>query len=449
MEMGKAGRSRRRERGVSFLLVVVGIFSILGMAMFAIDVVTLYTAKAEAQKAADAAALAGAKMFVLSGSTSGNAAGGTVTPANVCATGTTSTQVANALAAAAAGANTVGGATANITNYTCSTGGNLNPTIQVTVARTDLPLFFARVFGNRLASVSATATAEAFNNTGRTVPIGVGSVKPWAVANCGAVGGLPAGGPCLPVNPAPYFVDTTNGDLLTPSAYVGKRMVFGPGMAAPAGLPPGTLLGNYYPIDFSSAVSPGGAPIRATLCPGPGGLNECAGLDLTSPYYIRDTVCATNNQTNQRLTCGSSFTLLDPATIPTTDTQSAARCLIHYGTAAGQQDTIIPGNPVTINGGSNNPNTALQGVNNISRSDSVVTVPVFTWSGNPCGGGGPCNNVSVIGFLQLGINDGAAAGAAGVLDTVVINAVGCDAGGPATPTLTGGALNPVPVRLVQ
>jgi len=63
-------RSRRGERGQTILLVAVSIVSLLAMAALAIDVVTLYTARSETQRAADAAALAGAKAFVDSGVTS-------------------------------------------------------------------------------------------------------------------------------------------------------------------------------------------------------------------------------------------------------------------------------------------------------------------------------------------------------------------------------------------
>src|SRR5262249_26522906 len=66
-------RKNRGQRGVSFLLVVAGMFSILAMAALAVDVVIIYTARSEAQKAADAAALAGAKMFVTAGITSNSA----------------------------------------------------------------------------------------------------------------------------------------------------------------------------------------------------------------------------------------------------------------------------------------------------------------------------------------------------------------------------------------
>src|SRR5258707_13661923 len=63
-------RRRPEEGGQTIVLVAVALVSLLGMAALAIDVSTLYVAKGEMQRAADAAALAGAKAFVDSGITS-------------------------------------------------------------------------------------------------------------------------------------------------------------------------------------------------------------------------------------------------------------------------------------------------------------------------------------------------------------------------------------------
>src|SRR6266705_4315005 len=67
---GKISIPRRpAERGQTIVLVAVALVSLLGMAALAIDVTTLYVARGELQRAADAAALAGAKAFVDSGVT--------------------------------------------------------------------------------------------------------------------------------------------------------------------------------------------------------------------------------------------------------------------------------------------------------------------------------------------------------------------------------------------
>jgi Flp pilus assembly protein TadG len=60
---------RRREHGQTIILVAVAMVGLLGMVALAIDVVTLYVARSEMQRAADAAALAGAKAFIDSGVT--------------------------------------------------------------------------------------------------------------------------------------------------------------------------------------------------------------------------------------------------------------------------------------------------------------------------------------------------------------------------------------------
>ena len=52
---------RRRERGVTILLVAIAMMALLAMAALAIDIVTLYVSEGDAQRAADAAALGSAK----------------------------------------------------------------------------------------------------------------------------------------------------------------------------------------------------------------------------------------------------------------------------------------------------------------------------------------------------------------------------------------------------
>src|ERR1035441_8494131 len=96
-------KSRRREEGVVITLVAVFVLFVLGaMAALSIDVVTLYTARSEAQLAADAAALAGARMLANSGMTSDPSAAtdNLMTNAQI---------LANAVATQVAQSNQVGG----------------------------------------------------------------------------------------------------------------------------------------------------------------------------------------------------------------------------------------------------------------------------------------------------------------------------------------------------
>ena len=54
---------RRSERGSTIAIMAVMLFAMLAMAAFAIDLASLRSARSEAQRAADAIALAGASAF--------------------------------------------------------------------------------------------------------------------------------------------------------------------------------------------------------------------------------------------------------------------------------------------------------------------------------------------------------------------------------------------------
>jgi len=149
-------------------------------------------------------------------------------------------------------------------------------------------------------------------------------------------------------------------------------------------------------------------------------------------------------------------------------TTDGTQCLIHTTGNGNPQlscandadpDCFVPGSPVTINGGASNPNPLMR-VANISRSDSVVTVPIFdfqTAANDPCPTGVPCGGTAtVIGFLQLGIQSVSLVpgsppppGEAGAIGAVVLNAAGCDPASAGNPAVSGGGVSPVPVRLTR
>src|SRR5450755_487756 len=60
---------RHGERGLTMVLVAIAMVAIIAMAALSIDVITLYLAREEAQRAADAGALAAARVISLSGLT--------------------------------------------------------------------------------------------------------------------------------------------------------------------------------------------------------------------------------------------------------------------------------------------------------------------------------------------------------------------------------------------
>ncbi len=73
---------RTSESGVTMVLMALAMVAILAMAALSIDVVTLYLANAEAQRSADTAALAAARVLSISGMTGdpSNSPAGAINP---------------------------------------------------------------------------------------------------------------------------------------------------------------------------------------------------------------------------------------------------------------------------------------------------------------------------------------------------------------------------------
>jgi len=184
--------NRARERGVTMALVALAIFSIIAMAALSIDIGTLYQASAEAQRSADAAALAGARVLSLSGMTGD--------PTNKSGDWSAACNAAMQMAQAVASQDTVGGVAPPPPTVTfsatdgsgCTSVGafGVNPMVTVKVTQSNLPTYFSRIWGSAGSGVSATATAEVFNPSnsgsfagGEMVPVQPRCVKPWIVPN--------------------------------------------------------------------------------------------------------------------------------------------------------------------------------------------------------------------------------------------------------------------------
>lgn len=397
--------------------------AVLAMTVLAIDIVALYVAKDQVQATADAAALAGAEALAYSGTTS---APSTVPLSTIC---NGATGQADLWAQAVVAHSPIAGGVATATT-SCLAPTNTNPRIQVTVTRTGLPRFFARTGGG--LSASAVATAEAYNpsfdlNPGP--PIQIHGVKPWFIFNYNTCGTGPA-----------YFTSTyavANG---------------------------GTFIGQPVTLNLmasTTTLSPG-------LCPTPANTAQFFALDLPAPASCPNNGAISCGQIgtgppglyyHDNIACNGSFQFGNNQSIPMpsvqVDTRSAGnlqtrtsdgvQCLIHAsGPGTGQgQDTFIYGPPLTITGGSNNPDPNLRGVS-IHRSDSIVTAPVFNCAGT-CDGTGAVQ-LQIVGFLQLAIQDVTAGG--GSIDALVLNAAGTDPASTGTP-VTGTGSSPVPVRLIQ
>ena len=448
-------RPRQGERGVTLILVAIAMLSMLAMVALAIDVITLYAARSEAQSAADAAALAAAKMLV--------AAGVTADPQQVSdpSLQATAQTLATKVAQDVAGKATIAGQVVQATDVTVTfpnTGQpsfGINPTVNVTVQNANLPTFFSRIWSRNALTVRVSAKAEAFNpsnssSLGTGVPTVARCVKPFLLPNCDPVNPNNPGSNCG--GGIARFFDPTTGAIINPGQYptgvIGEKFhmvsncgsgplcVFGPPTATPA--PP---LLMYYP-----------API-----PTPLGGSSCPSCTAGASDYQSDIECC--NPTP--LSCGTSSNTVtvdssvypEGGSIPARD---GIECLIHQNGGSGQDilnDNILPGPltyPLQLQPGNRHPLSSSFAPNEaVTTSDSLITVPVYEPApGPPPTPGTP---VPVIGFLQLFIVQvfpGGGGKKAGEIEATVVNVSGC--GANATGTLVYGAgVSAVPVRLIQ
>src|SRR5579864_8562360 len=110
-------RARHREHGITMVLVAIAMIAIIAMAALSIDVLTLYLAKLEAQRAADAAALAAAKVIALSGIT-GDPTNQSGNWALICGPDDGTNGLATRVAKASAAQNAIGGTAATTVTVT-------------------------------------------------------------------------------------------------------------------------------------------------------------------------------------------------------------------------------------------------------------------------------------------------------------------------------------------
>jgi hypothetical protein len=431
---GNPRRAAQGEQGVVIMLVAVFMLFVVGaMAALSIDVVTIYTAKSEAQLVADSAALAGARTLANSGATTDPTdllAGAELLAQSVAIQVGQSSPVGGRTLIAANGEITV--------NFVTTIPGD--PLVTVHVQRTDLPTFFARIWGNRQIPVSASATAEAYNpssvggTTATTSPaIAPTCVKPWLLPNVsprpGALGG-------------PIFVPSTG--AISDTSLIGWSSNSIPAAPVPLSLTsscpdsgcvlPSTVVTtwNYFPGDDATTFQhpthslPSCTPPLITsyqesvagCIPLPLACNATANIDMTSYPGVRNV-----------------------------DTAEAVNCLTHSTNNSGDTVTSTgapPTAPFEFIAGSDNPITGTSG-SNVMVSDSLVTVPVFDSSA-----GVPTQNVQIIGFVQLFLNpDGDATPTTGLVNTTVINMVGCGTGPTPGTVINGNGNSPVAVRLVS
>ncbi len=448
-----------RERGFTMVLVAVAMVAILAMAALSIDVVALYLAREEAQRSADAAALAAARVLSLSGVTGdpSNVQGGLPGPPWPAAC-SAATQVAQAVA----NENAVGSTVPNTVNVTylyngattdCTsiTGGfAINPQVQVKVIRQGLPTLFSRIWSRSTNSVSATATAEAFNpsNSGSIAPNGIvlpvnpRCVKPWIVPNSD------------PGNAAATFVSLADGSITTPgiklsgvgTGVIGESFNLVPDCKPGGGPCSNPGLGNPLPNNPPVAnpatgqlqFVPGQLPASVTAVP------SCSGgssLEETITGCDQATVYQCGTQLQNTVDLGVMNV--------SSDTTSAGQCITHYQSATTDQDFLDTSTfPYKIISGTNNPlsGAGISAGTPITDSNSIVTIPIYDQT--PAGGLNATGTtaVTIVGFLQVFINNEDPVTGVSV---TVLNVSGC--GNGLTTVVSSTAVtgsSPVPVRLI-
>jgi hypothetical protein len=463
--------TRRSERGQTLVLVAISLVSLLAMGAIAIDVVTLYVARGEAQRSADAAALAGAQELVANSVVSD--------PCNTTLA-TSAQTLATARAISVASTNLIAGAPPDVVTPTypgtagCTYG--INPQIQVTVQRHNLPVFFARIWSSATNTVTAVATAEAYDPanasavTGTMLPVAPSCVKPMLIVNCNP--GIPfvsgnLNPPCMQTGPNPPppqdpFFDPATGAIKDPGAWVpatssggiiGEPLVLKPANSGSANWPTLPPSGEFYALNISAA-NPGTTQYYCPACANPG-----------DPVFQEDLECCNSTQ----LQCGTVTTGNFPVVDTTYDSkingyvQNGGQCLVHetstslYAvncwTTPNDQDCLNWSvNPFVYQAGNLNPFLNSQpgspGVGSvITTSDSIITIPVYDQTAQTNVANG--TPITIIGFLQVFVEvvgNGNSLQPVGTIRTRILNAIGCGTGSTGTPIYGSGPA--VPVRLI-
>ncbi len=401
---------RVTDRGSTLFILAAVMVGLLAVCAFAIDMAWLYLARAEAQRAADAAALAGATAFVNSGCVTGG-----------CAPGGIQETLARQQAEVVGDQNYIVGKAAKIQDgdVTFSYPSPQEPQITVT-ARSAVSTFFAKILSAAFQSVnvSATATAEAYNPSGGSgTPLGTACLKPFLVPNCDPVHTSPANPSCAAIGGGGYFIEpdgTIANDVIGESWQLHTN-------AAPS---------QWYLVGFGGAPPSSGNALRQHI-------EEC---------------------TPAILSCGSTLYTANGKKVGPVD-QGIEALINASGNGLNQgQDSIdtSAGPPFPITGGSNNPDPSLIGKTFYGQSASIATVPVYSGvdiNGQPLGPGG--TQVTIVGYMQLFIQDYVHHGNQDYIDTVILNVGSCGGlsgsggGGTPPPSVVAAGGMTIPIRLIR
>ena len=392
-------RQRERfasERGITLIITAAGMFALLGFIALAVDMGNLYTVRADCQKIADAAALAGAKEAFF------------YQPANPVAT-------AKEAAVSAARANYV----PRDSNDNRLQNANIvvnttEHTVQVTVLRTaansnPVPTFFGRIFGVTTVDVSAMATAEVYRPTPGGPQIGSKCIKPWLMPDQYDFG---------------YGLETIDDNDR------GKTFNVKQGTSATR-----AASGQYLVANMPQGSTPASCP----ACGDPTGAQQGGNL------YRQNIACCNRNP----IFCGTYMDYDTTNGNMVGPTVNGVTCLIHEDKNSGLgQDILIsptaadPTAALKIQPGPNNPLTGNPGVNYVTNSDSLVVVPMFDASVPITSGQ---TQLLVVGFMQVFINS--VGNPQGTVYSTIVNVTRCTPGGPGP--ISGAIGTPLPLRLVR
>jgi Flp pilus assembly protein TadG len=393
----------RSERGITLIMTAAGLVALLGFVALAVDIGMLYTVRADCQKIADAAALAGAKEAFFN------------TPSDPVAT-------AKAAAISAARGNyqliDSNDRRLRAENVIVDTTAR---TVQVTVTRTTatqnaVPTFFAKIIGISTVDVTAMATAEVYRPTIGGPPVGSKCIKPWLLPDQYDFGsGLET-------------IDESDRGKYFNIKQCDSALSTAPGQYLVANLPQGST---------------------PPLCPGCG---DPAAATNGGDLYRQNISCCNRNP----IFCGQLLNFDTENGNKVGPTGQGVQCLIGQNNGGNGQDILIsptPSNPtglLQIEPGSNNPLSSNPNIDYVTDSESLIIVPMFEAS-TPITSGQ--TQVLIVGFMQVFIRS--VGNPQNTVYTTIINVTRCTSGGgsgtPPPPSgITSGAIgSPLPLRLVR
>lgn len=490
-----------QERGVTILLVAVAMVAIIGMAALSIDVITMYLAKEEAQRSADQAAVAAARILSISGLT-GDPTNQTGNWGLICGPDDGTNGLAARAAKAVITQNTIGNLAATTVTVTYSAGTNgtvgsatsdcqtlsasafgVNPLVTVQLTRTSLPTFFSRIWGSPGQNITATATAEAFNpsnsgsvgnqTSGTLIPVKPLCVKPWVIPNIDPLHPLLYPLFCTPGN-CQTFVNPATGQITNPgistggtgaNGLIGERFWLvadcrggpkqcnlrhtGPGSSGPEVQPQA----NFDNSSGTVQTFPNLLYVPGQVATQPWAVPSCTTGDAFNEAVVG---CDQSSNYSCGVTPGSGGTnAVDLTNNPRTPTSDAAACLIHQSdttnwTDSSGQDYLSQGPlgaptayPFQILAGNGNPvvGAGLPVGTPITVSQSIVSIPIYDGT---IVSDNTATPVTFVGFLQVFIN---AIDTNGNILVTVLNVAGCGSGTPAPGNPVSGS-SPVPIRLI-